>query len=855
LINSRFKYNILCLLFLIFNILLAQENSIDSSKVAADTLKPLKERLEDVVDTKGDEIRNIFSKKITYLIHNAKVSYQDMTIEADYIVMDWNTGDVIARGKTDSLGRFVDNIIFTQAGKNFEYTEASFNMNTKQGTAFNVRTEEDEMAIAAQKAKRMNDQDYYMRRSFMTTDEYFKTKKDSLPDYHLSTNKLKLITGKNKKTLIAGPTTMYIEQVPTPFMLPFLYLPSSGQKREAGILIGTFGERQSKGFYLERWGVYIPIGEYLDLETRFGIYTKGSWMLDNRLRYLKRYKYSGNFNLIYEKNVNSTKGLSDYSETENYRVVWSHSQDPKANPTLSFNAMVNFMSQNYYNTSIYNQNALYGDVNNNQTSSSISLVKRFNNNPLTISLNVSSSQNISSGDVSMTLPDLSVTMPQIYPFKPKSGARKNLWQNIYMNYKMNLRNSVSTTIDDMFSSKMLDNSKNGMTNSSSFGTTTTVFNYFQLGVSGNYKEVWTTKTLRKEYDANTGKINTIDKNGLKTYRTFDGSLNLTTTLYGIANFKKGGMIQAIRHMISPSVSYSYTPDFSGDSWGYYGTYVDKDGKKIKYSYFEGGIMGSPSGYESSSVNFSFANNLEMKVRSEKEPQGVKKIKILESLNVSTSYNFAADSLNWSPISATGSTSLFNTKLRVNYAFRINPYKIVFDNPESSVGHPVNKLGHFSIASYTMGLNFSLEPSLFGEKKTPKYKKQGTIRYEKYYFDDDNYARFDIPWRLDIGLNYSSTKEYNRHINTSATVNFTGEISPSPYWRITASTNYDMNSKEFGYTRLGFMRDLRSFNIDFNWVPISYGYNKTWNFYVGIKAAILKDAVKYEAKNFNDQTKF
>jgi hypothetical protein len=811
--------------------------------------------LEDVINTQGDEIRNIFSKKLTYLIHNAKVTYQDMSIDADYIVMDWNTGDVFARGKVDSLGRIIDHIKFTQGGKNFEYTEAMLNMNTKQGTAFHVRTEEDEMAILAEKAKRMNDQDYYMRRSIMTTDEYFKAKKDSLPDYHLSTNKLKLITGKNKKTIVAGPTTMYIEQVPTPFMLPFLYLPSSGKNREAGILIGTFGERQSKGFYLERWGIYIPMGEYLDLETRFGVYTKGSWMVDNRIRYLKRYKYSGNLNLIYEKNINSTKGLSDYSEVKNYRALWTHSQDPKANPNLSFNASVNFMSQNYYNNSIYNQNALYGNVNNNQTSSSISLVKRFNNNPLTVSLNTSASQNISSGQVSMTLPNLSVTMPQIYPFKPKSGPKRNILHNLYMDYKMNLQNSVTTTTEDMFSSRMFDDSRNGMRNSTSLGTTTTLFSYFQLGVTGNYKEIWTTKTIRKEYDSLTNQTLTIDKNGFKTYRTFDGSLNLTTTLYGMANFKKGGMIQAIRHMISPTISYNYMPDFSKDSWGYYGTYTDKDGKEIKYSYFERGVMGAPSSYESSSVNLSFANNLEMKVRSKKETSGVKKIKLLESLNINTSYNFAADSLNWSPIYATGSTSLFNSKLRVNYAMRINPYKIVFDTPESVTGHEVDEFGHFSIASYTMGLNFSLEPSLFGEKKNRTYKKQGTIRYEKYYFDDNDYARFNIPWRLDIGVNYTSTREYNRDARVSATVNLSGEISPSPYWKITASTNYDMDTKKLGYTRLSLMRDLRSFNINFDWAPISSSYNRTWNFYIGIKASILRDALKYEAKNFNDQSGF
>ncbi len=849
-------------MFLIFNILLAQENGKnkpDSTAKTPDTLQVKKEKLEDIVDAQGDEIRNLFSKKLTYLIHNAKVSYQDMTIAADYIVMDWNTGDVFARGKVDSLGKVVENITFTQGGKSFEYTEAMFNMNTKQGTAYHIRTEEEGMVIIAEKAKRMNDQDYYMRRGMMTPDEYFKAKKDSLADVEFHTNKLKLISKPDGgKDLIAGPTTMIIEQTPTPFLIPFMYIPSSGKSRAAGILIGTFGERQSKGFYLERWGFYVPFGDYVDWESRFGVYTKGSWTIDNRFRYINRYKYSGNLNLVYEKNINSTKGLSDYSETENYRVTWSHTQDSKSSPNLSFNASVNFVSQNYYNNSIYNQNAISGVVNNNQTSSSIALVKRFNNNPFTISLNTSASQDINKGTVAMVLPTLSVTMPQIYPFAPKSGAKKGVLQSIYLDYKMNLQNSLTTNTEDMFTSKMFDNSQNGMTNQTNFGTTTTIFNYFQLGITGNYKEASTLKTVRKDYNSVSDSLITAEKNGFESYRVFGGAANLSTTLYGMAKFKQGSMIQAIRHMITPTISYNYMPDFSKDSWGYYGTYIDKNGKTVKYSYFEGGVIGTPSNFENNSIGINLANNLEMKVRNKKETSGVRKIKIFESLNISTAYNFAADSLKWSPIVATGSTSLFNSKLRVNYGMRINPYKIVFDNPDGS-GHNVDDFGYFTIANYTMGLNFSLDPTLFGKKKddnaATKYKRKGTIRYEKYSFDDENYAHFEIPWRLDVGLNYSQTKEFNRDANISATVNLTGEISPAPYWKITASTNYDLDTKKFGYTRLGFARDLRSFDIIFNWVPISYGFNKTWNFYIGLKAAILKDALKYEARNFNDQAGF
>jgi lipopolysaccharide export system protein LptA len=865
LINSGFKYKTVCLFFLIFNILLAQqedENAAvqssgkDSIQISADTVT--KERLEDVVNSSADEIRNTISKKFSYLINNAKVTYQDMEMNADYIVIDWNTSDIYARGKTDSLGRIVGTTTFTQAGKKYEYREARFNMKTKQGLTYNVRTEESEGVIVAEVAKKMNDDEYYMRRGIYTTDEYFKAKKDSIPDYYLSADKMKLI---KSKTLVTGPIEMYIEQIPTPFMLPFAILPATS-KRSAGLLIGTFGERQSKGFYLDRWGVYIPIGEYADYEFRTGAYTKGSWMLDNNLRYTKRYRYSGNLSFRFDKNINSTKGLPDYSESSNYSITWSHSQSDKANPNLTFSASVNYMSSNYYANSVNPINLVNSNVVSNQTNSSVSVVKRFNTTPLTVSANVSANQSIQLGTVTMVLPQLAVNMPQFYPFAPKSGTKKGLLQNLSMDYRMDLRNNLTTTTDDMFTQRMFDNAKNGIQQTTQLSTGGTILNYFQFTLGGNYKEIWATKTQQTiSYWKNSGamgdslKIETFDKNGFASYRTFNLSAGLSTTLYGQLNFNKEGLIRAIRHVVTPSISFGYTPDFSDPSWGYYSTYLGVDGKPVKYSYFKDNIFGAPPSGLSNSIGISIANNLEMKVRDQSDKKkGERKIKIFDYLNIGTSYNMAADSLRWSPISVNGATSLWNSKLKVNYSMTMNPYKAVYNIPKggySPTWHYVDEFGNFAPTNYSIGLTFGLDPTMFGEKTDygKKYKKQGTIRYEKYYFDDDNYAHFDLPWRINTSLNYNYSKAINGTLNKTIMTSLSGSVSPSPYWNINFTTNYDLMAKEFTYTTIGLSRDLRSFTINFNWNPM--GYYKSWDFFIGIKANILRDAVKYQDRSFRN----
>ena len=337
--------------------------------------------------------------------------------------------------------------------------------------------------------------------------------------------------------------------------------------------------------------------------------------------------------------------------------------------------------------------------------------------------------------------------------------------------------------------------------------------------------------------------------GIAGFSYFSASTSVQTTLYKTVMFKKGSAIQGIRHMMTPQISFNYSPDFGKPEFGYYKNYYDATGVLTPYSIFEKGIIGTPTTGMMGSVGFSLGNNIEMKVRSKSDSVGFKKLKIFETLNISGNYNFAAKSHRWSPFNINGQTSLFNGKMNINTGLVIDPYEVVFTEG-SDVGVRTENFGHFHIQGFNMQLSYPLSDELFGKKEdySKKYSSKGRIRNENYYFDDDHYAHFDQPWTLNVTANYAYSKTTNRFGNTIATIGLDGNIKLTPYWNVTATTNYDFVTKELAYTRIGFARDQRSFTINFNWVP--FGQYKVYDFFIGIKANILKDAVKYKDRSFN-----
>lgn len=854
-IKNGFKNTLQILIILIFNNFLAQKTleinkkPSDNKVVVSpkDTIKLQKEQLEDIVRAKADNIRNDLPKKMSYLNSKAEVNYQDMKINADYIQIDWNKGMIFARGKIDSTGRVTEPAIATQGGKKYEYTSFNYNYKTKQAVAFDARTEENEGVIVAEKTKKISDSIFYMKRGKYTTDEYFLKKKDTIADYYLLAPDIKYIKGKNNAKIITGPIQMYIEQVPTPLIMPFAILPIT-DKRMAGILIPSFGERQDVGFFLNGLGYYQPIGEHFDLKAYFDYYTKGSWNFRPELTYRKKYKYNGSFRGEIGNTIRGIKGLDDYSKSAVYNIAWSHSQDTKANPFFNFSASVNITSSKFYNNSVNNVHIFDQSALNAQQNSSISITKRFLTLPVTITGTGSYSQNFNTGLTDLRLPQLNVAINQFYLLKPRTGVRTGLLENINVNTGLQLSNYVSgVKSDDMFTKTMWDNMQTGAKNNIALSTNTTIAKYFTFSVGGNVDNVLTTKTITKNYDATAQKTETLFQKNLKGYSTFSTSVSLQTVLYGMLKFKKGSKIEAIRHMITPSIGFTYSPDFGAPSWGYFKTYYNERGELTNYSIFEGGIYGAPGSGLTQSIGFNISNNLEMKVKSKTDSTGVRKVKIFESLNISGGYNFAAKDHKWSYLSLSTQTSFFQNKLNVNSNITLDPYKTVFA-PGAEVGTRTETLG-LTLQNFNLNFSFPLDSEFFGGNGdlSKKYKTRGEIRNEVYYFDQDHYARFNQPWTLSLNANYGYSKGGSKFGTSVASMGIDGSLKLTPYWSLSGNTNYDFVSQQLAYTRLGFSRDQRSFSFSFNWVP--FGQFKVYDFFISIKANILKDAVKYKERSF------
>ena len=852
-VRYRFKNILQILIILIFNNFLAQQKDgkLLVDKKLQDTIAPtqpkIKEALDDIVRYKAESIRNDIPKKMTFLKTKAQVRYQDMQVDADYISIDWDRGVIFAQGKLDSLGKVLEPVITLQGGKKYETDHFNFNYKTKRALAFNARTEESEGVIVANKTKKYNDSVFFMRHGKYTTDEYFIKKKDTLPDYYMLASSIKLVKGKNKSQIITGPIKLYVEEVPTPLVMPFAILPFS-DKRSAGILIPSFGERQDVGFFLNGIGYYQPLGEHFDLKILADVYTKGSWGIRPEVNYVKKYKYSGAFQSDFGTTIRGINGLDNYSKTRTFRISWRHTQDPKANPFLNFSASVDIVSSKFYNNTINNNYIFNQNVLNAQQNSTVSVTKRFLTLPVTITGTAGYNQNFSTGLSNIRLPQMNVAINQFYLFTPKTGIRQGLLENITVNTGFDFNNYVSVTEDQLFKKEMWDNMQTGLKNSIALGTNTTIAKFFTFSLGASIYNGLTTKTLNRFYNPIDNKVEDVMNKKISGYSYFNTTASLQTTLYKTVMFKKCSAIQGIRHMMTPQLSFSYSPDFGDPRLGYYKSYYDANGALTPYSIFDKGIIGSPSTGMMGALGFSIGNNLEMKVKDKSDSLGFKKIKIFESLNISGSYNFAAKSHRWSPFNINGQTSLFNGKMNINTGLVIDPYEIVFTEG-SDVGVRTENFGHFSIQGFNLQMSYPLSNDIFGKKEelSKKYGMKGSVRNENYYFDDDHYAHFNQPWTLNVSANYAYSKTTSRFGNTIATIGLDGSMQLTPYWNITGATNYDFVTKKLAYTRIGFSRDQRSFTINFNWVP--FGQYKVYDFFIGIKANILKDAVKYKERSF------
>lgn len=803
--------------------------------------------IEDIVshDADGYIIQETKKKQIT-LFDNAHVTYQDIDLKAGIIIIDNKTNTLFAKGIKDSLG-YHQRPIFKQGTQDSEQDSLFYNFKTKKALIYGLKTVQSGMITYGEKTKRVNDSTIYIRNIRFTT-----SKKDN-PDYYIQTKKAKLVPGKK---IIVGTSNLVIADVPTPIFLPFAYLPL-GDKRTSGLIIPTWGEANNQGYFLQNGGYYLAINDYLDITLLGDIYTNGSWGLRTESSYVVRYKFSGNFSVRFENLIRSLKGFDDYSKSTNFNIRWSHSQDSKSNPNSRISASVNLGSSQYFRESLNQINS--SDFLTNTLNSSISYYRKFVGTPFNINVTATHSQNTNTKAITMTLPSLQLNMDRIYPFAGKGGIKKNAFQKIGVNYNMSGDYRINTSDSLFFKPEMFKTAKAGIQHNADFSTNMKVLKYFTLSPNATYKEVWNFDYINKRYEDNSVINDTL--RGFKSFREYRAGVSLSTAIYGLVNFKKG-RLKSIRHTIRPSVSYGYRPDFS-DKYNQQVQQNQDPTDLLTYSPFENGIYGRPSSGLSNSIGFSINNVLEAKVTSKDSTEVQdKKITLLNNLNFNASYNFAADSLRWSPVSVSAGTRILKDKLSINMSASLDPYQV------NSKGTRIDKFnrGLFRLTRMSASANYSISSKDFekkGTKNTSKKNKSSTNQFGDSQNSSPNQQQeseekvtklyeSSIPWSLNLSyaINYSN----NGLISGigSNTLMFNGDLELSPKWGVRFSSGYDFENGGYSFTRLGFSRDLDSWSFNFDWSP--FGYNKSYYFRIGVNSSMLSD-LKWEKRSLPDRRLF
>ena len=827
-------------------------DTIHADSLAKKTKKQT--QLADKVDYAAkDSLRFEIKGQKVFLFKEAKIKYQEITLDADYVEIDFTRNMVHATGEKDSLGKEVGLPEFFDGAQKFKSKSINYNYTSKKGYINTVFTKQDEGYLHGTVVKKMeNDITYIKSGSYTTCDN------EQNPHFGFKFNKGKVIPGKR---VITGPAYMEIASVPTPLLIPFGFFPNrSGQR--SGIIIPTYGESKDRGFYFENFGYYWAASQYMDLTVLADIYTHGSWAIKPTLRYNKRYHYNGSFNFSYAINILGAADSPDYQKQKDFQVRWVHSQDSKARPHSSFSANVNIVSAtfNKYNLSSSTQSYL-----SNTFQSSINYSTNFASKYY-LNLNFSHSQNTLNKTINITLPTLTFSVNQFYPFRRQNPVGKMRWyEQISMKYNMQAENRYNTTDSTFMKGSWPDSMQNGMLHTFPINGTFRILKYFNWSNGINFTDRMYLKTIRKYYQSDT-----IVEGGdtiLPGYKTqsipgfansidFSMSSSINTRLYGMYLFKGAGLIRAIRHMVTPSVSFYYTPDWGAPGLGYY-HYIDNDTNTrnpVKYSKFERSIYGSPPGQKSGMVSFAISNNLEIKVRNRKDTiTGIRKIALIDDLTIRCSYDIARDSVNWSPITISGRSTVIKG-LSINYGSTWNIYT------RDSLGQSTNttewqanhRLIRLDNTTWDLGMSYALSSDKVKGKKTSDkgtpQERQDISDYYEYYVD------FDIPWSFSVNYNFHFNKAWvnsskKRVEQITQTLGFSGQLNITPKWKVSLTTGWDFVHGELSYTSIDVYRDLHCWEMRFGWIP--KGGQQSWNFSINVKASILQDMKLNKKKDFRD----
>ncbi|MEZ7495168.1 putative LPS assembly protein LptD [Leeuwenhoekiella aequorea] len=838
----------------------------DSTQI--DSIKPPREPLTAIVKYSATDYSKFDrrSNKL-YLYNEAEINYTDINIKAGQIIVDNTNNVVFAKGILDSAGVYTQGPVFVQAQNTVEPDSIKYNFKTEKALIYGSRTKQQEFYIKNEVSKRVNDSVVFMRNVRFTTSE-----NEEDPEYYFYARKVKFVPGKK---IVTGLVNMFVYDVPIPLGVPFAYFPMEKETSVSGFIMPSPGENNERGYFLQNGGYYFAINDYADLTLTGDYYTNGSYALRGSSAYRKRYKFSGNVNIRYEHLLTSERGLPDFSETNTYNIQWSHSQDTKSSPNSRFSASVNLGSSDYFRQSTNIDNV--ASRLTNTLSSSVSYSKTFQTVPqVNLALTARHTQNTQTQIINMTLPSLQVNVDRIYPFAPKTGSKKGIIENINFNYSGSGENRFVTTDSLFFTAQMFRDAELGVQHSIPLTTNFKLFKHLSVSASTNYQESWVFETINQSFDTEQREIVLDTVNGFDSFRTYNFSTSLGTTLYGQFNFGEDKKIQAIRHVIKPSVSFNYNPAFDQ----YYETFLapeldDPNGdltREVTYSRFDGGFYGAPGNFSSSGVSLSINNTLEAKVR-DRDSTAVepKKIDLISNLAVSTNYNFLADSLRLSPISVRGTIPIIQNKLSINFNTTLDPYALNNNNQRIDKLNIENGGSLFRLTNASTNFSYSFSSKSFEKNSNDEDTQtaRNGARRDNLLGEDGDQLRnkfnnkeedeeedvkrelynYKIPWNLRVNYNVNYNNLTRQNTITSHAVNFSGDVELGERWFVGASSGIDLTTGKFTPTQLRFARDLESFNMTFAWTP--FGTYASWNFFIGIKSSVLSD-LKYEKRRSPDQ---
>lgn len=827
--------------------------------------------------------------KTAFLYGTSNVKYENMDLKSERIYLNMDSSLVHATGVRDTATKGLTGTpVFSMGSDNYESDTMAFNFKSKKGLIQNVTTQQQEGFLSSQLSKRNDKGEIFLKHGRYTTCD-----KDC-PDFYIALSRAKVRPGKD---VVFGPAYLVVADVPLPLAIPYGFFPFS-KKYSSGFIMPSYGDESTRGFYLRDGGYYFALSDKWDLKLLGEIYTKGSWGLSVATNYRKRYRYNGTFYAAYQDTKTGDKGLPDYTRQQSFKIQWSHRQDQKASPYNSLAASVNFATSSYERN---NLGSLYNPQTLTQTTrtSSVSWGTNFSSIGLSLSATANLNQNMSDSSIALTLPDLNISLSRFYPFKRRHAVGAERWyEKISVSYTGQISNSINTKEDRLLRSNLIKDWRNGMQHRIPVSGNFTLFNYINVSPSFNFTDRMYTNKVTKSWNRTTQKEVSDTTYGFHNIYNWDLSLSASTKLYGmfIPNRKIfGDKIQAIRHVITPSVSFSYAPDFGSSRYGYYSTYqrTNADGsvELVDYSPYSNGLYSVPGRGKTGNVSFSFDNNIEMKIKSDKDSTGIRKISIIDNLGFRMSYNMAAKEKPWSDLSVD-----LRLKWWKNYTFNLNAVFASYAYELNSNGEPyvgnhtywgMGKIGRFQ--GMSQNISYTLTPEkikkLFGgggDDDDTKSKRndpeaegvdtdiesnvdddmiegQRSARRKgsghKAKTDDDGYMSFSMPWSITFG--YGITMRESNDINRfnyktmrypytfSQTLNFSGNLRISDGWNISFSSGYDFEHHALSMTTASLQRDLHCFNMSCQVVLAPY---TSYNFTFRCNASTLTDALKYDKRS-------